>query len=131
MAALACAICSCSAKPLRTMLHPAAAKRSADASPSPPTDPVISTHLPFNRDYRPIVGAGTHLALLEDPVLRDPSEGFFIHFLRIRLEDDPFAGPPSSRVHLFRKARRELFFVVVRVALWVQIDIPLRAPQPA
>src|SRR5580693_5458992 len=146
MRLLACAIMSGSASPLRTMLHPAAAKRSAAAKPSPPTDPVMSAHLPLSiwrcgyqprflflrveRHRRSPILTGAHRAFRKNLMLPNPLERFLVRLLRIRFKYDPFTRPPSPRVHLICKPRRKLFLIVMRIALGVQIDIPLRSSQP-
>src|ERR1051325_9765413 len=80
---------------------------------------------------RVLVDAGAHLAVGENPVRRDPGEGFVVHLFCVGLEDEPLARTPAARVDLVAEARRKFLAVIMGIEVGPQIDVALRPAERA
>ncbi len=69
------------------------------------------------------------VTLREDPAPENPALRILVHRPRIGLEHDALAGAEAARVHDRMKALRELFEVVMRVTVSVEVDVGLCAAQ--
>src|SRR6266446_4191583 len=91
--------------------------------------PVLGRPLWRRGDDRILVPAGTHAAIGEDAVVRDPPEGLFVDFFGVGLEHEALARAPAARVHHGMVPRWEFVPVVVSVEIGPQVDVALRAPE--
>src|SRR4051794_24553412 len=78
------------------------------------------------RKDRIFVAAVAHGAFGEDAVAGDPVEGLGVGFLGVGLEHEALAWAPAAGVHLRVEALGEFVLVVVRVAVWAQVEVALR-----
>src|SRR5262245_19110114 len=74
---------------------------------------IADDRVPFGKD-----------AAFHDPLLRVLVDG-----TRVRLEDDALAGAEKTRIHRIEKAPRKFLLVVMSVAVGMQVDVGLRAPE--
>src|SRR6478672_6172915 len=69
---------------------------------------------------RVLVDSGAHRAVGENPVRRDPGEGFLVHLLRVGLEDKPLARAPAPGVDLVAEAQRKFLAVIMGIEVGPQ-----------
>src|SRR5581483_939079 len=81
------------------------------------------------RNHGLLVNAAAHLPSLENLMLGNPLVRPLVHFLRVRLENEPLARPPAPRVHLGVETLRKFLLVVVGVKLRPEIDAGLCSAQ--